>query len=224
MIVPFLIILILVFVNGLYVAAEFAAVSVSRPKVQQLADEGDSSALLLLPILDDVKALDRYVAACQVGITLSSLVLGAYGQEALSELIAPYFSQLQGIQNETAAGSAAVAILIGLTGFQMVLGELLPKSIALQYPVDTLLRIAHPMTWSLKILHPFIVFLNGSGHQILRLFGMSESAHRHIHSAEEMQLLISESHEGGLIEKDELSRLTQALQLENRTVSEIMVP
>lgn len=224
MLVPFLIILALVLINALYVAAEFAAVSASRPKIKQLADEGNVSAQRLLPVLGDVRSLDRYVAACQVGITLSSLVLGAYGQDALSGLIAPFFDDLEGFETEAAGGTAAVVILIILTAFQLVLGELLPKSIALQYPIKTLLNVSHPMSWSLKLLHPFIQLLNGSGHLILRMFGMSQTPHRHVHSADEMQMLISESHEGGLIETEEHERLSQALQLENRKVSEIMIP
>ncbi len=224
MLIPLIVILFLVLLNALYVAAEFAAVSVSRPRLQQLADEGDATAAKLLPLLSNVQSLDRYVAACQVGITLSSLVLGAYGQEALSGLVAPYFDHLEGFETEAAQGTAAILILIGLTAFQMVLGELLPKSLALQFPVKVLLRLALPMVWSLKILHPFIQLLNGSGNLFLRLFGVPQSSHRHVHSAEEMQMLISESHEGGLIETEEHERLTQALQLENRKVSEIMVP
>lgn len=213
--IPFLIILVLLLLNALYVAAEFAAVSVSRPRLQQLADEGSESALELLPVLSDTQSLDRYVAACQVGITLSSLVLGAYGQVALSRNLAPYFG--------SADGTAAVIILSGLTAFQMILGELLPKSIALQSPAKVVVWLAGPMLWSLKLLHPFIQFLNGSGMIILKILRVPQTAHRHVHSADEMQMLFSESHEGGLIETIEHDRLTQALQLENRKVSEIMV-
>lgn len=224
MLIPLIVILFLVLLNALYVAAEFAAVSVSRPRLQQLADEGDVTAARLLPMVSNVQSLDRYVAACQVGITLSSLVLGAYGQEALSGMLAPYFDHLEGFETEAAHGTAAIVILIILTAFQMVLGELLPKTLALQFPIKVLLRLAHPMAWSLKFLHPFIQLLNGSGNLFLRLFGVPQTSHRHVHSAEEMQMLISDSLEGGLIETEEHERLSQALQLENRKVSEIMVP
>lgn len=222
--IPFLIILILVLLNALYVAAEFAAVSVSRPRLQQLADEGSISAQRLLPILSDPHALDRYVAACQVGITLASLILGAYGQVALSGLITPYFDGLGNFEKETAQGTAAVIILVGLTAFQMILGELIPKSLALQFPAKVAMALTTPMIASLQFLDPFIKFLNGSGTIFLKMIGVPQTSHRHVHSAEEMAMLFSESREGGLIETVEHERLAQALQLENRKVSEIMVP
>ncbi len=222
--ISILILLVLILFNALYVAAEFAAVSVSKPRLQQLADEGSAAAKKLLPILSDSHSLDRYVAACQVGITLSSLILGAYGQDVLSDWFAPLFVRFNGMEIEAAEGAAAVAVLIGLTAFQMVLGELLPKSLALQAPANVVLALARPMIWSLKILHPFIVVLNGSGMLFLRLLRVPQTAHRHVHSAAEMAMLFSESREGGLIEKIEHERLSQALQLEERKVAEIMVP
>ncbi|MDQ3698126.1 MAG: hemolysin family protein, partial [Gemmatimonadota bacterium] len=218
------IITLLILVNALYVAAEFAAVSVSRSRVQQRAEQGNALARQLMPVLENAAALDRYIAACQIGITLSSLVLGAYGQATLATALVPVFQGLGGMQEVAAQTTAAIVVLVGLTVFQMILGELVPKSLALQYPTAIALWTVVPMRWSLWLLSWFIALLNGSGIALLRLFGVREIGHRHIHSPDEIELLIAESREGGLLEPDEHRRLRKALQLGIRRVSEIMVP
>jgi len=224
MITDVLVVLVLVTVNALYVAAEFAAVSVRKSRIRQMAEDGHRIATRLLPTLEHATALDRYIAACQVGITLSSLVLGAYGQvaftPALSGLLARWF-ELDAI---AALSAASVAVLIGLTVGQMVVGELVPKSIALQFPTQTALLTYLPMRWSLTLLGPFIWLLNGSGNVVLRLFGEDAGGHRHIHSPEEIELLIAESRDGGLLEPDETRRLQKALRFSLRTAEQLMVP
>jgi CBS domain containing-hemolysin-like protein len=106
----------------------------------------------------------------------------------------------------------------------MVLGELVPKSIALQRPTETALWTVLPMQWSLSLLRPFIAFLNGSGNLILRLLGFREAAHQHVHSPQEIDLLLAESTEGGLLEAHEHKRLRQALHLGTRPTGDLMVP
>ena len=219
-----LIIALLIAVNALYVAAEFAAVAVRRTQIQQRAEQGSRPARLLLPYLNDAQALDRYIAACQIGITLSSLVLGAYGQVTFTGQLAGFLEGLADLEAFTAVAWAATIVLIGLTICQMILGELVPKSLALQYPVQLALWTALPMQWSLRLLSWFIVVLNGSGALVLRLFGMSGEGHHHLHSPEELELLLAESRAGGLLQPDEHRRLRRALQLGRRSVREIMVP
>jgi len=124
-------ILILIAVNALYVAAEFAAVSVRRSRLQLLAGEGNLFARQLLISLKDAAALDRYVAACQIGITLSSLLLGAYGQATLASELTPLFVNMGGLQHAAAQSTSAVIVLVLLTVLQVILGELVPKSLAL---------------------------------------------------------------------------------------------
>src|SRR5688572_20376804 len=128
------IIALLIFINALYVAAEFSAVSVRRSRVQQSAEDGNRLARALLPVLSDPARLDHYIAACQIGITISSLVLGAYGQARLAPMLLPFFATVGGMQEVAAESTAAVVVLISLTISQMVLGELVPKSLALQFP------------------------------------------------------------------------------------------
>jgi CBS domain containing-hemolysin-like protein len=218
-----LIIGLLILANALYVAAEFGAVSVRKSRVQQLAEEGHRIAKRMLPIVEDPEELDRYIAASQIGITLSSLVLGAYGQAQLAPMLVPLFSGLGEMQLAAAHSASAAVILIGLSIAQMILGELVPKSVALQFPEQTAFFTALPMSGSLRLFRPFIWLLNGSGLAILRLFGISHTG-RHVHSPEEIQLLIAESTEGGILAPEERRRLNRALELGARRARDVMVP
>jgi CBS domain containing-hemolysin-like protein len=214
----------LILINALYVAAEFAAVSVRRSRIQQLAADGNTFAQWLLPVLESPAALDRYIAACQIGITLSSLVLGAYAQATIAVWLTPVFQQLGGMQALAAQSTSAVFVLLVLTVAQVVFAELVPKSLALQYPTQTSLYTLIPMMGSLWVYRPFIKWLNGTGLLLLRLLGASQQSHRHIHSPEEIELLIADSRDGGLLEPDEHRRLQRALRLTLRQAKQLMVP
>ena len=215
------VIFFLIALNALYVAAEFGAVSARPSRVRIRADQGSRLAAILVPIVDDPVKLDRYIAACQIGITISSLVLGAYGQATIAPVLAPLFGRVGGMQEVAAQSASAAVVLIALTITQMVLGELVPKAFAVRYPVRTAMYTVVPMRWSLRALSWFIVVLNGSGLAILRLMGVKGRAHRHIHSADEIELLISESRD---LEPDDHLRLSNALRLGNRPVRQLMVP
>jgi CBS domain containing-hemolysin-like protein len=219
-----LVVIALILVNALYVAAEFAAVSVRRSRIRQLADDGNPLARWLLPVLESPAALDRYIAACQIGITLSSLVLGAYAQATIAVWITPLFADLGGLQTAAAQSTSAVAVLLLLTVGQVIFGELVPKSLALQYPTQTALYTLVGMIPSLWVYRPFIKWLNGTGMLLLRLVGAPQQGHRHIHSPEEIELLIAESRDGGLLEPDEHRRLQRALRLNLRQARQLMVP
>ena len=223
-IMAFAVIAILILVNAFYVAAEFATVGVRRSKIRQLADGGNLTARRLLPVLDDPARLDRYIAACQIGITLSSLVLGAFGQATLAAALGPWLAA-RGFLGEVAAHSiAATVVLIALTIGQVVLGELMPKSLALRYPTPIALALVAPMKLSVRVLAWFITLLNGSGIALMRALGLPAAGHRHIHSPEEIDMLIVDSRDGGLLEPDERERLHKAIQLSIRTARELMVP
>ncbi len=222
--VAILVVIALILVNALYVAAEFAAVSVRRSRIQQLAADGNPLAAWLLPVLESPKTLDRYIGACQIGITLSSLVLGAYAQQTFAVWLTPYFAMLGGLQELAARSTSTAVVLLTLTVAQVVFAELVPKSLALQYPTQVSLYTLVPMIASLWIYRPFIKFLNGTALLVLRLIGSSFQAHRHIHSPEEIELLIAESRDGGLLEPDEHRRLPRALRLNLRLGKQLMVP
>jgi len=214
----------LILVNAVYVAAEFGAVSVRHSRLRQLADDGNTLARWLLPRLSTPAALDRYISACQIGITISSLGLGAYGQSTLAAALTPQLERLGGLQSIAAQSTAAVIVLLVLTAAQVIFGELVPKLMALQYPTPAALYTLPPMVASLWIYRPFIGWLNGSGLLVLRLLGVQQQAHRHIHSPDEIELLIAESREGGLLEPDEHRRLQRALRLNIRQAKQLMVP
>lgn len=219
-----LVVTALILVNAIYVGAEFAAVSVRRSRIQELAAGGNPLATWLLPILDSPAALDRYIAACQIGITISSLVLGAYAQATIAVWLTPVLASLGGLQDVAAQSASAIGVLVVLTILQVIFGELVPKSMALQFPTQAALYTLVPMVPSLWVMRPFIWLLNGSGLAVLRLLGAEQHGHRHIHSPEEIELLIADSRDGGLLEPDEHQRLQRALRLSLRQAKQLMVP
>jgi CBS domain containing-hemolysin-like protein len=223
---------VLIGFNGLYVAGEFASVSARKPRIVQMAEDGNRMARLLLPVLQDSHRLDNYIAASQVGITLSSIILGIYGQNTIAPLIIPLLQRIPfgipaGAAGETvAAGIAATLVLLVLTTLQVVLGELLPKSVAIQYPERIALLTALPMRWSADfLLKPLITLLNGSGRLILRLLKMEAGGeHTHIHSPEEIVILVQESHRSGLLDADERRMLGSVFRVSETTAGKIAVP
>jgi len=215
---------VLIGANALYVAAEFASVGVRRSRVRRMAEDGHRLAARLLPHVEGATALDHYVGASQIGITISSLMLGAYAQATLSPVLAPLVVSTFGVTPITAVSVSAVVVLVVLTAAQLVMGELVPKAIALQYPTETALATVLPMQWTLTVFSPAIRLLNGTALLVLRLFGAREHAHRHLHSPEEIDLLIAESRDGGLLEPAEQQRLRRALHLGQKSARDLMVP
>jgi len=218
------VIALLILANALYVAAEFGAVGVRRNRVRRLAEDGNGWARRLLPFVETPAALDRYVGASQIGITLSSLMLGAYAQATVSRPLAPVVATLFNIDPGTAYSAVTVTVLLVLTAVQLVIGELVPKALALQYPTEVALATVVPMQGSLWLFGPFLWLLNGTATLVLRLVGTRASSHGHLHSPEEIELLIAESRDGGLLEEDEQRRLQRALQLSRRPARDLMVP
>lgn len=215
---------ILIAANALYVAAEFGAVGVRRSRVRRLSDDGNWLATRLLPHVQDPAALDRYVGASQVGITLSSLMAGAYAQATLTLRLAPFLASAFELATLTSLSVAALVVLLALTAVQLVLGELVPKALALQFPTQTALATVLPMEWSLFLFKPVIAVLNGAALLMLRAVGAGDHSHRHLHSPEEIDLLIAESRDGGLLEPEEQQRLRRALHFGSRRVRDLMVP
>lgn len=222
----FIMIVLMIGFNALYVAAEFATVSARKTRIEQLASEGNTLAKQLLPYMQDHHKLDNYIAASQVGITISSVVLGIYGQQQIAPHIAPVLSSLPFITDVAATAISAALVLILLTTLQVVLGELVPKSLALQYPERIALATAIPMRWSAEIiLKPLIVLLNGSGILIMRLLGISQSeGHKHVHSPEEIKFLLLQSHQGGLLDEQEHRLLDRAFRFGRLHAGEIIIP
>lgn len=228
----FFVISLLIFFNALYVAGEFSTVSARKTRIIQQAEEGNRLARTLLPVLQDPHKLDNYIAASQVGITLSSLTLGIYGERQIAPLIAPLIGRLPfGVDPATgshvaAAGIASTLVLILLTTLQVVMGELVPKSIAIRYPEEMAMVTALPMKWSAEIvLKPLIILLNGSGMLILKALGINEGgSHTHVHSPEEILMLVKESQQAGVIEAGERAFLQNVFRRSQLCAEEVAIP
>lgn len=215
---------LLIGANALYVAAEFAAVGVRRSRVRRLHDDGHWLAGQLMSHVEDPAKLDRYVGVSQIGITLSSLMLGAFAQATVSGPLAATLEPAFGLAPVTALSVASGIVLASLTAAQLVIGELIPKALALQFPTETALATVLPMQWSLALFRPVIAVLNGAALALLRFFGAGSHSHQHLHSPEEIDLLIAESRDGGLLEPEEQQRLRRALHLGRRRARDLMVP
>ena len=226
----FVTISLMILLTALYVGAEFATVAARRTRIGQMAAQGDSLARMLLPYLEDSRKLDRYVAACQVGITISSLVLGAYAQGAIAtRLVEPLSNLLGAVVSPATAlrlgtSVSVIGVLIFITALQVILGELLPKSLALQNPERLARAVVWPMRISLLLFALPIWLFNGSANLLLRLVGRdTHAAAGRAHSAEEIELLVTESHEGGLLDDNERRLLRNALRLRELTARQVMV-
>lgn len=218
-------ILALIALNALYVAAEFSTVSARKARLAQMADEGQAVADRILKIVEDPQSLDTYVATCQVGITLSSLILGFYGQFRLAGFIAPLFVNFGSFSTFAADSISAVVILVGLSIFQIVLGELVPKNIGIRYPERLATFTAAPMQWSERLFKPLIWLFNGSGVLLMRILRLNtHTEHTHLHSPEEIVFLIDESGAGGAINPEERRLLQNTLQLRETMIRQQMIP
>jgi putative hemolysin len=226
-IIALLIIFFLISINAFYVAAEFSTVSARRSKLVQIAAEGNALARVLVPIVRDRRLLDTYVATCQIGITVSSLLLGFFGQSRLTPYVASLISSSDLLTSGAVLSITAVGVLLFLTTIQVILGELVPKSIGIQYPEQLALATILPMRWSTFLFKPLIWILNGSGRLILRMIGFSkemEDAHTHIHTPREIMMLFEESSAGGQLDVEERRLLKNSLELREIPVRQVMIP
>lgn len=216
-------VLFLVAANGFFVAAEFSLVAVRRSRVAELVAAGRMNAAVLQRAIDN---LDANLAATQLGITISSLALGWLGEPALAHLIEPLLLGFGGTL--ATAGSHAIAVAIAfiiITALHIVLGELAPKSLALQRSEGTALWVVRPLGLFLFLLRPAIVTLNGLGNLVLRLCGLRPgTAEQSLHSPEELKLLITASREGGLLQKTQQEVVERVLNIGNRRITDIMTP
>ncbi len=222
--VGLLAIALLVGTNGFFVAAEFSLVGARRTRIAQLAAEGNASAKVTQKAFEH---LDSYIAATQLGITLSSLALGWIGEPAIGHLIEPIFAALLPHElAETVGQTASVVIAFSLvTLLHIVLGELVPKSIALQRPESTALAVARPTTWFLILFRPIIRLMNGIGNSIVRMLGFNAvGEHASVHSPEELEMLVHSSREAGLIQANEEQLLRRAFDFGDTRVESIMSP
>jgi CBS domain containing-hemolysin-like protein len=212
-----------VLTNGFFVAAEFSLVSVRRTRIAELAARGEAGAEAVQKAIENP---DRVIAATQLGITLSSLALGWIGEPALSHLIAPVVSLFpQTLRSDISHSISAALAFTVITFLHVVIGELAPKSIALQNPERTSMIVARPTLFTERLFKPAIWALNGAGNGLLRLVGIQPaSGHQLVHSVEELKMLVDASTESGVMEQDEGDMLQAIFDLGEMIVRQVMVP
>jgi CBS domain containing-hemolysin-like protein len=217
-------VILLVLGNGFFVAAEFALVGVRRSRIQTLATSGNRRAQRLLGMLDQ---LDAYISATQFGITIASLALGWVGESTLAHLFEPLFLRLvPAAAATTAAHTAAIAVSFALITFlHIVLGELAPKTLALQRAEAVALAVGQPMKLFYRVFKAPIWLLNETGNIVVRLIGLEATAsHAAIYTAEELHTLIDQSSKGGQIKQSQGAILSRALEFTGLNVRYAMVP
>ena len=223
---PALIVLLLLALNALFVAAEFAIVGVSRPVIERRAADREWRARLVVRVLRDPGEQDRFIATAQLGITLASLGLGMYGEHLLAEWLAERLDMLGAARWIAAHTLGSVLAVTILTYLHIVIGEMVPKSIALQHAERTVLWIAPVMRGIQLLVLPFIMVLNGIGNAVLRLVGVRRDRHQdeHYRTPEELAYLVYESQQSGLLRSEQAQIVAELLDFGDLTAGEIMVP
>ena len=224
--IALVIIAALVLLNGLFVAAEFAIVAAPRVAIEQRARSGQRLARVVLGFLEHPQRQDQYIATAQLGITFASLGLGMYGEHVVAGWIATGLDRLASsawVVPHAVASLLSVAIL---TYLHIVIGEMVPKSLALQQPERTALWITPPMLGVRSVLAPLVVTLNGMGNAVLTAIGIRRQAagRESYYTAEELQLVVRESHEAGAISRVAGQLLDDVFEFGERTAGEVMAP
>lgn len=213
----------LLLTNGFFVAAEFSMISVRKTRIAQLTNEGNFSAKLALEALKD---LNKFIAAVQLGVTISSIGLGWVGESALAKIIEPMFMFLPAGLQLVAVHTIAITVAFSLiTILQVLLGELIPKSIALQYPERVSLLLAFPMKIITNLFTPFTWILSKMAAFILGFLKISPSPTSHLaHSIEELNMLINASYKEGVLNETEKEMLHNVFKFSDLTAKQVMVP
>jgi len=215
--------LALVFANGFFVAAEFSIVTVRKTRIDQLIAEGHRTARAVRRAVSDP---DGYIAATQLGITMASLGLGWIGEPTLAALIQPAFTALPVPIAEATAHTIAVAIAFAIvTALHIVLGELAPKTIALEKSEATALLVVPPTEIFMRVFSPFIRVLNRTGRAVVNMLGLkSRGGHAMVHSEEELMMLVTASQEAGVLEEQEEQMLHRVFGFADLTAGQVMIP
>lgn len=219
MIVDLLITLLLVLLNGFFVAAEFALVKVRSSQIDLKIQKGSNRAKVAKQLTEK---LDAYLSATQLGITLASLGLGAYGEHVMSNFVASIFADLE-INVNPHVVTIPIAFTL-ITFFHITLGEQVPKMFGIKFPMETTLFIAWPMRLFYFVFSPFIWLLNKSSNLFLRMVGIKKVGEEEVHTEEELRLILTESEEGGAIKPSENELIQNVFDFDDRIVKQIMVP
>ncbi len=216
-----LLIILLIALTAFFVASEFAIVKVRSSKIEYLVEQEDKRAIAAQKIIGE---LDAYLSACQLGITITALGLGWIGEPTVESLLRPLFHYFELPSSLSHLFSFILAFAI-ITFLHVVIGELAPKTFAIQLTEKVALMTSRPLIWFYKIMFPFIWLLNGSARLLTRMFGVSPaSEHEIAHSEEELRIILSESYQSGEINQSEYKYVNRIFEFDNRLAKEIMVP
>lgn len=212
---------ILIALTAFFVASEFAIVKIRSTRIDQLITEGNKNALAAKTIISN---LDEYLSACQLGITVTALGLGFIGESTFESILHPLFGILNIPESFSTALSITVAFL-AITFLHVVIGELAPKTVAIQKAEGITLLFARPLMFFYKLMFPFIWVLNGSARILTGVFGFKRiSEHDIAHTEEELRLILSESYKNGEINQSEYKYVNNIFEFDDRVAKEIMVP
>ncbi|MGE7837233.1 hemolysin family protein [Viridibacillus arvi] len=211
---------ILIILTAFFVASEFAVIKVRMSRIDQLIEEGNKRAVAAKKVVSD---LDYYLSACQLGITVTALGLGTLGEPTVEKLLHPVFDYLGIPAAMSTVASYALALMI-MTLLHVVLGELAPKTLAIQYAERLTLMLAPSLVAFGKIFFPLIWFMNGTSRALLRLFGVKPASHEQAHSEEELQIIMTQSFQSGEINQTELTYMQNIFAFDERVAKDIMIP
>lgn len=212
---------LLIAATAFFVAAEFAVVKVRDSRIEQLIQEGNKRAAAARRVIHN---LDGYLSACQLGITLTALALGWLGKPAVADLIEPVIRYLD-LPRTVSEGISFIIGFATISFLHVVVGELAPKTLAIQRAEQVTLALSPPLILFYRIMYPIIWILNGAAGQLIKLMGLQAvSEHHEIHSEEEIRMILLQSHEGGEITQTELQLARNCLHFADRVAGEIMVP
>ena len=212
--------MIFILLTAFFVGAEFAILKVRMSRLDQLEAEGNKKAITAKKVASN---LDYYLSACQLGITITALVLGALGEPTVEKILAPVFDSLNFGETLSTALSYLIALSV-VTFLHVVLGELMPKTLAIQYADKMTLLLAPPLYWFGQVSKPFIALLNGSAQLLLKGFGVKPAGHDEVYSEEELKMIVTQSYEGGEINQTELVYLENIFAFDTRQLKDIMIP
>jgi CBS domain containing-hemolysin-like protein len=212
---------VLIALTAFFVATEFAIVKVRSSKIDQLIAEGKNGSLAAKKV---VTHLDEYLSACQLGITVTALGIGWVGESTFEVILHPVLEYFHISESLSHILTLLFAFAIA-TFLHVVVGELAPKTLAIQKAEKISLLFARPIIWFYRLMYPFIWFLNGSARLLVGIFGLKPaSEHELAHSEEELRLLLSESYKSGEINQNELKYVNNIFEFDERVAKEIMVP
>jgi CBS domain containing-hemolysin-like protein len=212
----------LVFLNGFFVAAEFALVKIRHSQLDLEIQKGSSRAKLAKTLISN---LDAYLSACQLGITLASLGLGWIGEEVFAHIVRALFEKLGAEPTSIAIKSFSIPLAFAmLTFLHITLGEQIPKMIGIKYSMATTLLISWPMRIFYLVCAPFIWLLNKTSNTVLKMIGIKAFGEEEVHTEEELRLILTESEEGGAIKPSENELIQNVFDFDDRFVKQIMVP